>query len=223
MDKKRAIRILTKSAKLYKEYLEDRKLLFVYGLPSDIKRQLEMHKQELKHLEYYEAAFHRYNFQHLTGVKTSRKRIASTIQFYEMCLAERLMEDDITFSKDGSTIQKLEILEHMMLIGKNATMIGDFTDRGPKLYTEKAAGGIKGCVGFVKDKNTRLNVPNTLLNKDIRDITESPTLKIYAVFSKAYQEERYSSIQKLDKGIDLHTYSLGKQIENMIDWKKIQR
>ena len=223
MDKKRAIHILTKSAKLYKEHLEDQKLLFVYGWPSDIKRQLDMNKTDLEHLDYYETVFHRYNFQHLTGVKTSEKRIASAIQFYEMCLAERLTEDDFTFSKDGSTVQKLAILEHMMLIGKNATMIGNFTDRGPKLYAEKAAGGIQGCVGFVKDRNTGLNVPNTLLNKDIRDVTASPTLKIYAVFSKAYQEERYSVIQKLDKRIDIHTYHLGQKIDNMIDLEKIQR
>ena len=39
-----------------------------------------------------------------------------------------------------------------MLIKKNVTMIGEFTDRGPKLYTEKAAGNICGCIGFVKDK-----------------------------------------------------------------------
>jgi len=189
MDKKRAIRILTKSAELYKEHLEDQKLLFVYGIPSDINKQLKIHKRELNSLDYYETAFHRYNFQHLTGVRIIGNRIASSIQFYEMCLSGRLMEDDFMFSSDGSTIQKLEILEHMMLIGKNAVMIGDFTDKGPKLYTEKAAGGIRGCIGFVEDKNTGLNVPNTLLNKDIRDITASPIQKIYAVFSKSYQEK----------------------------------
>lgn len=44
-------------------------------------------------------------------------------------------------------------------------MIGDFTDRGLKLFTEKAEGNICGCVGFAKDRNTGLNVPNTLLKK----------------------------------------------------------
>ena len=48
-----------------------------------------------------------------------------------------------------------------MEIKRNVTMIGDFTDRGPKLFTEKAAGNVCGCIGFVKDRNTRLNVPNT--------------------------------------------------------------
>ena len=43
-----------------------------------------------------------------------------------------------------------------MLIKKNVTMIGEFTDRGPKLFTEKAAGNVCGCIGFVQDKNQKL-------------------------------------------------------------------
>ena len=39
------------------------------------------------------------------------------------------------------------------------------------MFTEKAAGNVCGCIGFVQDKNTKLNVPNTLLKKDIRDVT----------------------------------------------------
>ena len=34
-----------------------------------------------------------------------------------------------------------------------------------------------GCIGFVKDRNTRLNVPNTLLKKDIREIRDNYTPK----------------------------------------------
>lgn len=41
MDKRRAIQIMTKAAKLYKDNLEDQKVLFLYGEPSEIKRQLQ--------------------------------------------------------------------------------------------------------------------------------------------------------------------------------------
>ena len=74
----------------------------------------------------------------------NKKETASAIHFYQKCLDKRLTENDFVFAKDGSTGQKLDILERMMLIKKNVTMIGEFTDRGPKLYTEKAAGNI--CV-----------------------------------------------------------------------------
>ena len=153
MDKRRAIQIMTKAAQLYKEHLEDQKVLFLYGLPKEVNK--------------------------------------------------RLTENDFSFAKDGSTGQKLDILERMMLIKKNVTMIGEFTDRGPKLYTEKAAGNICGCIGFVKDKNTKLNVPNTLLKKDIRDVTAQPTYKVFAVISKHYTDEKYTKLVKMDKCIDL--------------------
>ncbi len=47
---------------------------------------------------------------------------------------------------------KIDILENMIEIKQNVTMIGDFTDRGLKLFTEKAAGSVCGCIGFVKDR-----------------------------------------------------------------------
>lgn len=104
-----------------------------------------------------------------------------------------------------------------MLIKKNVTMIGEFTDRGPKLYTKKAAGNVCGCIGFVKDKNTKLNVPNTLLKKDIRDVTAQPTYKVFAVISKHYTDEKYTDIAKMDKSIDLKECCFSEAIENMID------
>ena len=217
MDKRRAIPILTKAAELYRDNLEDQKILFLYGIPSEINKQLQTKDKCLSSMQYYEVAFHRYNFLHLTGVRLNKMGTASAIHFYQKCLDKRLKEDDFSFSKDGSTGQKLDILEKMMLIKKNVTMIGDFTDRGPKLFTEKAAGNICGCIGFVQDRNTKLNVPNTLLKKDIRDVTAQPTYKVFAVFSKDYKDEKYSLVTKLDKSIDLNEIHFNDEIENILD------
>ena len=49
-----------------------------------------------------------------------------------------------------------------------------------------------------------MNVPNTLLKKDIRDVTVKPQQKIYAVLSKGYTDEKYQIIDKCDKAIDLN-------------------
>ena len=86
-----------------------------------------------------------------------------------------------------------------------------------EIYTEKAAGNICGCIGFVKDKNTKLNVPNTLLKKDIRDVTAQPTYKVFAVISKHYTDEKYTNLVKMDKSIDLKECCFSETIENMID------
>ena len=96
-------------------------------------------------------------------------------------------------------------------------MIGKFTDRGPKLYAEKVAGNVCGCIGFVQDKNTKLNVPNTLLKKDIRDVTARTTYKVFAVISKHYTDDKYSQIAKVDKRIDLRECHFAEEIENLIE------
>lgn len=221
MYKRRAIQIMTKAAEIYRDNLEDQKVLFLYGIPSDVRKQLQTEGRILSSIQGYEAAFHRYNFLHLTGVRLNKDSIASAIHFYQKCLDKRLKEDDFTFAKDGSTVQKLDILESMMLIKKNVTMIGEFTDRGPKLFAEKVAGNVCGCIGFVQDRNTKLNVPNTLLKKDIRDITAQPVYKVFAVISKHYTDDKYSHLAKLDKSIDLKECQFAEEIENLIEKDKL--
>lgn len=223
MDKRKAIQILTKSAKLYKANLEDQKILFLYGIVSDVRKEVEKENAVLTTIKCYEVAFHRYNFMHLTGVKVNQSTIQSAIHFYEKCLNNRLKEDDFSFAIDGSTVQKLEVLENMMQLKNNVSMIGNFTDRGPELYSSKVAGNICACIGFVKDKNTNLNVPNTLLQKDIRDITISPTEKVYAIISKHYTDDKYHKINKRDKLIDLSKFRFIDDIEAIIDREKLAK
>lgn len=74
-----------------------------------------------------------------------------------------------------------------------------------------------GCIGFVKDRNTRLNVPNTLLKKDIRDVTASPVKKVYAVLSKGYMEKKYSVLVKQDKEIDIRQCCFTEDIERLLE------
>lgn len=86
MDKRRAIQIMTKAAQLYKENLEDQKVLFLYGLPREVKKQLQEKGKILSSVHGYEVAFHRYNFLHLTGVRLNKKTIVFAIHFiYSQC------------------------------------------------------------------------------------------------------------------------------------------
>jgi len=176
MDKRKAIQAMTRAAALYHADLEDQKVIFLYGVPAEVRKQLQAGSGRLLSIKGYEVAFHRYNFLHLTGVRLN-----------------------------------------MMGLKQNVTMIGDFTDRGPKLFTEKAAGNVCGCIGFVKDRNTRMNVPNTLLKKDIREVTASPVQKVYAVLSKSYTAERYSVLEKVDKGIDIKKCFFTEEIEKRLE------
>ncbi|MBD5486622.1 MAG: hypothetical protein HDR18_14070 [Lachnospiraceae bacterium] len=142
MNKRKAIQIMANAASLYNRNLNDQKVLFLYGSASEIKKQIRIGDCYDLPLKCYEVAFHRYNFLHLTGAKTNHFNVSSAVYFYEKCLNHRLTESDFYFAKDGSTEQKLSILERMMNIKQNATMIGNFTDHGVKLFTEKAVGNI---------------------------------------------------------------------------------
>lgn len=220
MDKRKAIQIITKAAETYHKNLEDQKVLFLYGIPKEVKEQILGKRKVLSAIRSYEVVFHRQNFLHLTGVRVDSEKIKSSIHFYEKCLDKRLAEQDFSLAKDGSTRQKLDVLENMMKIKQSAMMIGDFTGKGPKLYSEKVAGNVCGCVGFVQDRHTGFNVPNTLLKKDIRDVTAIPVQKIYAVISKSYTEQKYSIVEKLDKSIDLSYHFFSEEIESILERKQ---
>lgn len=84
-------------------------------------------------------------------------------------------------------------------------------------FSEKAVGNVTGCIGFVKDRNTKLNVPNTLLKEDIRDVTKKPMQKIYGVFSKSYTEDKFSKAEKLDKSIEFSSCHFSEEVEKVID------
>ncbi|MBR1390343.1 MAG: hypothetical protein IJ567_02660 [Lachnospiraceae bacterium] len=58
----------------------------------NIKRQLQTEGKILSSIQGYEAAFHRYNFLHLTGVKLNKIGTASAIHFYQKYLDKRLTE-----------------------------------------------------------------------------------------------------------------------------------
>jgi hypothetical protein len=63
-------------------------------------------------------------------------------------------------------------------------------------------------------------VPNTLLKKDIRDVTAQPVCKVFAVVSKHYTQDKYSVFTKLDKSIVLNECHFSEEIENLIERKK---
>lgn len=70
---------MTKAAQSYRDNLEDRKVLFLYGIPSEVKQQLQTEEKILSSIQGYEVAFHRYNFLHLTGVRSNKSGTASAI------------------------------------------------------------------------------------------------------------------------------------------------
>lgn len=175
--KQQAARIIMDCAAKYESELEGRSLLFILT---------NKHKQ-VSDLEVF---FNRNNFLHLTGIKLNQAITAT--DFYRRCIEHRLSDDDFEFSADGTTQLKLEILPHLMVKDLAAKMVGNYDGNNPKLYTEKLAGNIKGCIGFIQTQN-QINVPNTVLNVNIRTITNLP-LRVIATYRKQREESSYSEL-----------------------------
>ena len=179
--KQQAISIITDCADKYRKNLEGCQLLF-------------MLKDKHNKISYLEVSFNAYNFLHLTGIKLTGEITAS--DFYRRCLNHKLRPEDFSFATDGTTQLKLEILPQLMSKNISAKMAGDYSGGNPKLYTEKLAGGVKACLGFVLTENGEY-VPNTVLNVDIRDAVWTP-LQVIATYRRSknagpYQELVYKA------------------------------
>lgn len=87
-----------------------------------------------------------------------------------------LLKSRINYSKlvkkDNTTDLKLQVLPQLMKIDRIANMIGEYDVTKIFLQTDKIAGNINACMGFVRDKRLKLYVPNTALKKDIRQILQ---------------------------------------------------
>lgn len=212
--KKDAIRIVSLCAKLYKENLANRSLLFIC-------------QDKHKHTTAIEVTFDASNYLHLTGLKlrnrkkskseANQKEVAqptpvsrdntlpeeeiSALDFYEKCLNHKLSESDFEFADDGTSELKLDILPSLLTKNLTAKMIGDFHSDKPKLYTEKLAGGTAACMGFTKDDKTGRFVPNTVIKDNIKKHTLSQ-LRVIACYRKIRSETRYSEITYLAKNVD---------------------
>lgn len=202
INKEDAIKIIVDSAKLYKERLSGKNLLFLYRVNQSV--------------QYIETSFSPSRFLHLTGVETH----IPANEFYVLCLSSRLSPKDFKFKDDGTTRLKLPILSSLMKIDSIANMFGEYSSNKPILYTEKLAGNISGCMGFVKEKSN-IFVPNTALQDDIRNLSKD-TYQILATFSKKIGDAKYNKITYKSKKIDFQKTNEEKPCINIkIKIKKI--
>lgn len=196
--KEQAVRIITECAKKYKEELLDRTLLFVCA-------------DKHKNIICFEFSFYSRNFMHLTGIKTKSHpsdsdtaeatQNISAADFYNKCLSHKLSPDDFEFSDDGTTHMKLDILPSVLCKNLAANMIGKYNSSKPRLYTEKIAGGVKACMGFVVDAVDGKYVPNTVLKEDIRN-NVTDYLRVIEAYRRKTDDAAYKELTYRAKNID---------------------
>lgn len=183
MTKQEAIKIITRCAKIYDAELNNKNILFV--------------SQGKNSINYLETRFAANQFKHLTGVFFN----GSSQHFLRLCIDGKLSLKSFNMNPDGTTEMKLSILPNIVSIHKTARMIGDYRHTKPYLITEKLAGGIQGCIGFVKDND--YYIPNTVLREDIRDLLVVPYAKIIMILSKPITSKVYTDITYKAKNINI--------------------
>ena len=185
MTKAQARRIIHNCATAYRDNLANKNILFIA-------------ERDEKH-EYFEALFLTSNYQHLTGAGTNPELTANA--FYNRAVDDRITENELLFSADGTTRMKLEVLPTLMKIHHIARMVGNYDGSGNFLMADKIAGTTTAAMGFIK--NGQYYYPNSALKADVKTISEKPFLKVSAVFIKDNDEEKYSNMTYLAKGMDI--------------------
>ena len=164
---------------MYKKNLVDKSLLFI---------TTDKHKS----VHCLEVTFDISNFLHMTGFKL-RKPSINARHFFNLCYDKRLTEADFEFSADGTTEMKMRVLPSLMKKNLSAKMLGDYNMSQPKLYTDKIAGSLSACMGFVRDSGEGRFVPNTVLEGDIRTKVKAAD-RIIATYRKNRGEKQYSEV-----------------------------
>ena len=200
VDIKTAIKIVTEAAKEYEDRLNDRHFMVVY--------------QERAETKTVQFGFRDMNFLHLTGIETTLK----AKQFYKACLDHKLAERDIINFTKGKTQQKLAVLPYLADVLYNNCMIGYSINNGIYLQADYFVGNTKAVlsVGFRFGKT--VDYPVTLYNGDVRKMI-SPVCKVLAIFSKAYNDEKYTECTYLSKGQHVDKLKLDKTSKALIDDK----
>lgn len=207
MKKEEAIKIITKAAKEFQNNLAHNNILFITGHP-DAPNCVE-------------AVFFPRNFLHLTGIKLNGGNNKKSVTFYNECLNGKLKPNEFYMASNGTTEMKLNVILTLMNIHKTARMMGDYNSSKSVLYTEKLTGNHIGCMGFA-NYGGYYN-PNTLLNEDIRSVTQKPQDKVLAILRKPIKQEKYTELCYAAKGIQLDKIKLPIDYSEKIDIPKFNQ
>lgn len=204
--KEQAIAKVVACAEKYRNELENRKLLLVC-------------QNKHRDITYQEFSFYGRNYLHLTGLKVKsdlKNDELSALNFYSKCLNHKLSPRDFEFASDGTTYMKLDVLPALITKNLSARMLGDYNSAKPKLYTEKLAGNVKGCMGFREDKITGYYVPDTVLNEDIRNYIQNQA-RVIAVLRTKPKSRIFEDITYVAKDVDITMIPFPKEYQQVLE------
>lgn len=205
MDKTEVLNILYKYSLEYKEKLEFKNILFVFG--------------EINKPEYFETVFMGRNFLQLTGVIPTENKFVSNLDFYRACIDKNLTENDFELEEDAEI--KLLALPQLVNIYDSAKMVCNINFNTTSLIVNKLRGGnITTYIKFVRDD--KYFMPNTVVEEDILNLVDSPLQRIFAIFTKKLGENTYTEITYKANGISVYDIDSSKSLGKMVDFNSIK-
>ena len=130
-----------------------------------------------------------------------------------MCCDKRLSESDFEFAADGTTEMKMRVLPGLVQKHLSAKMVGDYNLSQPKLYTDKLAGSVGACMGFVRNGGKGRFVPNTVLEGDIRSMVKGSADRIVITYRKQRGDALYTEIVYTAKKIEWTALTLPEEYQ----------
>lgn len=196
------IKSLTQAAKLYKDNLLNKNVMFVH------------YNKKMKKYLFTEMLFEKRHFLHLTGIDFALSTTYSkkSVLFYNKCISHKLSPNDGNYKSNGTTVLKLQIINMLMNIHKKAEMIGNYNNMKPQLIADKICGGVYASMAIAQERN-QYYIPKSGLQDDLRNlVTDYDVVKV--IFVKEKIEEKYSVMTKNKLGISLNC--LPQQIKDKI-------
>lgn len=178
MNKKDALSAISKAARLYEKELCNKYIMIIYGAAS--------------HPEHITITCMPTHFFHLTGVMKCNH--INNNKFYKDAIDNKLTVNDFEMKNDTTEL-KLQVLSQTIKLRSNAKMVGTYSNNGNHimLQTDKLAGGIKSCMGFVLTDN-RLYVPNTVLKANIINEVDRHE-RVLAIISKPFNSKSIGTVE----------------------------
>lgn len=193
-EEKNLIHIIMSGLSNYEKYLLNKKFIFVYYNNDDDS------------YEYIETVFSKAQFKHLCGISDDEKdievytkagivkEIVSAKDFFKLCKKNRLAEKHIIVKRDGTTIQKMNILNNLYKLTNSETLYCNIGRIKKDLDCNAMIGLKGGNISLALRQVGNASVPISSLNFDIADTGEK-LYKIVLVACKESEDSKYQEIK----------------------------
>lgn len=207
MKKETILKVVINSFNIYQEEFENNNILYVY-------------ENDSGEIRGFETAFKKGNYKHLTGLDSTN----SAENFYKKLERKQLSITDFAVDKDGTAIQKLEVIENISDILYKPFVIGYARHNLLKNNSSKVdiitGNSKKLTIGFKDGENS---YPVTLMQLNPKDATTKNHTILFTLRKKITDEKYSEVLYWKEKTSKAKLRKIEKQYQIKIDYSSIKK